>query len=133
MNKYRVIGGILLSLVSGILLAFTQYWFLVFIPLFFIGAFLSMSKKESFLFGLFSALGMVVQILAYNGSYRLQEATVVSNVAGLPGGAVIFMVFTLLIAMLLGFFGAMAGYSISPLLGKYTGTNMETKEKEAKT
>ena len=62
MNKYRVIGGILLSMVSGILLAFTQYWFLVFIPLFFIGAFLSMNKKESFLFGLFSALGMVVQV-----------------------------------------------------------------------
>ncbi len=116
MIKYGSYFAMLLSLLSGIVISFTEYWYLIFVPLFFIALFFASTKKFSLLLGVLGSLGILLQIFVYNGNYRLNEAALIGNVAGIPGGAVIFLAFTFLFGLLLAFPGALAGYSVSPAI-----------------
>ena len=116
MMKYGSYYAMALSLVSGILISFTEYWYLIFVPLFIISMVFANTKKFSLLLGVLGAFGILLQIFAYNGNYRLKEAALIGNVAGIPGGAIIFLAFTFLLGFLLSFLGALAGYSVSPAI-----------------
>lgn len=116
MMKYGSYFAMILSLMSGILISFTEYWYLIFVPLFIISMFFANTKKFSLLLGVLGAFGILLQIFAYNGNYRLKEAALIGNIAGIPGGAVIFLAFTFLFGFLFVFLGALAGYSVSPAI-----------------
>lgn len=116
MMKYGSYFAMILSLMSGILISFTEYWYLIFVPLFIISMFFANTKKFSLLLGVLGAFGILLQIFAYNGNYRLKEAALIGNIAGIPGGAVIFLAFTFLFGFLFAFLGALAGYSVSPAI-----------------
>jgi len=116
--RYSLATAFLISFVLSYALSFSYYWYLIFLPEIIVGLFLVQSAKGSFLIGFAAALGTAVQILSYNGSFRVSESALVANIAGIPGGSVTFLVFTGIIVLVVASLGSVIGVSISPMLKK---------------
>jgi uncharacterized membrane protein YjjB (DUF3815 family) len=87
-------------------------WFFVFIP----SAFLALALKSKWInlaeFGITGALGALVSMVVIQPSYRLEVASLVASIIGLPGGFLIPLVLTLVIVFLVSGLGGMVGSSV---------------------
>lgn len=114
--KYGICIAFVASFAASLLIAFTDYWYLIFIPEVVIGLFLISRTRGAVLTGLAAGLGTVVQIVSYEGSYRVAESSLVSGIAGIPGGSVTLLLFTAIISFVLATLGAIIGSSFSPMM-----------------
>ncbi|MHB1709145.1 MAG: hypothetical protein ACYCT2_06705 [Thermoplasmataceae archaeon] len=116
--RYGVSMAFVVSLLLSFALSFTYYWYLIFIPEIIVGLFLVMQIRHAFLVGLGAALGTALQILSYEGSFRLSESALVAGVAGIPGGSVTFLIFTMIIVFVIASLGTIIGTSLNPMIKK---------------
>ena len=121
--RYGISIAFLASLLLSFALSFTDYWYLIFIPEIIVGLFLVAHIRHALLVGIGSALGTALQILSYEGSFRLSESALVAGVAGIPGGSAIFLVFTLIIVFVIASLGTVIGMSLNPVIKKREKNN----------
>ena len=121
--RYGVPIAFLVSLLLSFALSFTYYWYLIFVPEVIVGMFLVVRIRHALLAGIGAALGTVLQILSYEGSFRLSESALVAGVAGIPGGSAIFLVFTMIIVFVIASLGTIIGMSLNPMIKKMEKNN----------
>ncbi|MEM4089853.1 MAG: hypothetical protein QXQ46_03745 [Thermoplasmatales archaeon] len=80
------------------------------------GLFLARHLGDSAIVGIGAAIGTVIQIFSYEGSFRLREASLIGSVSGIPGGSAVFLLFTALIVFAIAMLGSLIGASFSPML-----------------
>ncbi|MEM3862272.1 MAG: hypothetical protein QW203_07320 [Thermoplasmatales archaeon] len=107
----------------SIALSFSYYWYLVFIPEIIVGLFCVKSVRGSALVGFSAALGTAVQLLIFEGTFRLSEADLVGKIAGIVDGSTVFLLLTSLIVFAIATPGVLVGYSLNPLIGKERDEN----------
>jgi|GEM_PF-3415963 len=116
--RYGTLIAFLSSLLISFALSFTYYWYLIFIPDIIVGLFLVVRIRYALLVGIGAALGTTLQILSYEGSFRLSESALVAGVAGIPGGSAIFFAFTFIIVFIIASLGTAIGMSLNPVIKK---------------
>ncbi|MCL5678835.1 MAG: hypothetical protein M1301_01215 [Candidatus Thermoplasmatota archaeon] len=121
--RYGISMAFLASLLLSFALSFTNYWYLIFIPEIIVGLFFVALIRHALLVGMGAALGTALQILSYEGSFRLSESALVAGVAGIPGGSAIFLVFTLIIVFVIASLGTVIGMSLNPVIKKREKNN----------
>ncbi|MGC8596468.1 MAG: hypothetical protein ACP5NY_00965 [Thermocladium sp.] len=108
----------LLAFIINAILAFALsiigYWELLFIPAALLGFLLHLRPRSSlWITGLSGALGVLISILIL--PYALQNGAITALIIGLPGGAVIPLLITLLLALLDSGIGGALGAIIARL------------------
>ncbi|MCL4329870.1 MAG: hypothetical protein M1533_02560 [Candidatus Thermoplasmatota archaeon] len=115
----------LLLVATSFACAYGGLWYLEVIPSAAAGYLLLRGRIPELLSGLAFALGITIELLYFQASYRLGEGGILAGLIGLPGGFVVPLILTLLISFIIGFFGAALGASFSDpsiLLRKGNGT-----------
>ncbi|MEM0135349.1 MAG: hypothetical protein QXU18_09020 [Thermoplasmatales archaeon] len=106
------------SFLVSIALSFSYYWYLIFIPEMIVGLFCVKSVRGSALVGFAAAVGTAVQLLLFEGTFRLSEVDLVGKIAGVADGSMVFLLLTSLIVFAIATPGVLVGFSLNPLVGK---------------
>jgi hypothetical protein len=97
------------ELIISFLFSLAGLWYLIFIPAIIIGLIFAGRDLKVSIAGVFSGIGVILSLLAYQPFYRLSEASLLAGIIGIPLGYVIVLVILFVLSFLLAFLGTEIG------------------------
>ncbi len=112
-GKVLCVLTLLVLIGTSFAFSFAGLWYLEIIPSVVAGYLILRGKVRELLGGLSFVVGLLIELLYFQPSYRLGEGSILGGLIGLPGGYAVPLLLTLVLAFLIGFFGTMLGASFS--------------------